>query len=148
MLNIFAIFTIVKLRIREFFFEYHYSIFAPLISNILFVIIFSAIGRMYSLRQENLSLVDFLVPGLILMIVAKESFDNPSQSIINSKQIGSFNDFLIAPLSRLEIFFAYVFSQILIGFIIGVINFLALSYFISFNIFSFFYFFLIFILKI
>ena len=106
MTNTFAIFAIVKYRIREFLFEYHYSILAPLISNILFVIIFSAIGRMYSLKQENMFFIDFLVPGLILMIVAQESFDNPSQSIINSKQIGSFDDFLLAPLSRLEIFYS------------------------------------------
>ena len=141
MTNNFAIIAIVKYRIREFFFEYHYSILAPLISNILFVIIFSAIGRMYSLKQDNMSFIDFLGPGLILMIVAQESFDNPSQSIINSKQIGSFDDFLLAPLSRLEIFFAYIFSQLLIGFILGLINFFILSYFISFNFFSFFSFF-------
>ena len=141
MTNTFAIFAIVKYRIREFLFEYHYSILAPLISNILFVIIFSAIGRMYSLKQENMFFIDFLVPGLILMIVAQESFDNPSQSIINSKQIGSFDDFLLAPLSRLEIFFAYILSQTLIGFILGSINYFILSYFISYNSFSFFYFF-------
>ena len=38
--NLFAIFTIVKFRIREFVYEYNYSILAPLISNLLFVIIF------------------------------------------------------------------------------------------------------------
>ena len=138
MINFFAIFTIVKFRVREFAFEYHYSILAPLISNILFIIIFSTIDRFYSLSEGNISFIEFLVPGLIVMIVAQESFDNPSVSIINSKQIGSFNDFLLAPLSRLEIFTAYIFSQIIIGLILGVINFIILSFFISINFFSFF----------
>ena len=40
MINFFAIFTIVKFRIREFVYEYNYAILAPLISNLLFVIIF------------------------------------------------------------------------------------------------------------
>ena len=40
--------------------------------------------------------MQFLIPGLIIMVVAQESFDNPSVSIVNSKQIGSFDDFLIA----------------------------------------------------
>ncbi len=141
MMNIFAIYTIVKFRIREFAFEYHYSILAPLISNLLFVIIFSTIDKFYSLSDGNISFIDFLVPGLIVMIVAQESFDNPSVSIINSKQIGSFDDFLLAPLSRVEIFLAYIISQIIIGFIIGLINFIILSYFISFQYFSFFSFF-------
>jgi len=88
MINFFAIFTIVKFRIREFLNEYNYSILAPLISNLLFVIIFSTIDRYYSLSLGVLTFIDFLVPGLIVMTVAQESFDNPSVSIINSKQIG------------------------------------------------------------
>ena len=138
MTNFFAIFTIVKFRIREFLHEYNYSILAPLISNLLFVIIFSTIDRYYSLSFGSITFIDFLVPGLIVMTVAQESFDNPSVSIINSKQIGSFDDFLLAPLSRVEIFIAYIISQIVIGLILGLINFVVLSYFISFNYFSIF----------
>jgi len=138
MINFFAIFTIVKFRIREFLYEYNYSILAPLISNLLFVIIFSTIDRYYSLSFGTITFIDFLVPGLIVMTVAQESFDNPSVSIINSKQIGSFDDFLLAPLSRVEIFIAYIISQIVIGLILGLINFVVLSNFITFNYFSIF----------
>jgi len=136
MLNFFAIFTIVKFRFREFTSDYHYSILAPLTSNILFVIIFSTIDRYYSLSNEDLSFMQFLIPGLIIMVVAQESFDNPSISIVNSKQIGSFDDFLMAPLSRVEIFIAYLISQIFIGLFLGIINFIILSFFISYNYFS------------
>ena len=136
MINFFAIFTIVKFRIREFLYEYNYSILAPLISNLLFVIIFSTIDRFYLLSFESITYIDYLVPGLIVMTVAKESFDNPAVSIINSKQIGSFDDFILAPLSRIEIFVAYILSQIFIGLILGSINFIILSYFISINYFS------------
>ena len=138
MINFFAIFTIVKFRIREYLYEYNFSILAPLISNLLFVIIFSTIDRYYSLSFGTITFIDFLVPGLIVMTVAQESFDNPSVSIINSKQIGSFDDFLLAPLSRVEIFIAYIISQIVIGLILGLINFVILLYFISFNYFSIF----------
>ena len=138
MINFFAILTIVKFRFREFLTEYHYSILAPLISNLLFVTIFSTIDKFYTLPSGNISFIEFLVPGLIVMIVAQESFDNTSHSIINSKQIGSFDDFLLAPISRIEIFFAYIISQIFIGLLLGSINFIILSFFISFNYFSFF----------
>ena len=131
-------FTIVKFRIREFITEYHYSILAPLTTNLLFIIIFSTIDRYYSLSIGGITFIDFLVPGLVIMIVAQESFDNPSVSIINSKQIGSFDDFLLAPLSRIEVFIAYVLSQIFIGLILGSINFIILSNFISINYFSLF----------
>jgi len=136
MFNIFAIFTIVRFRIKEFTSEYHYSILAPLTSNLLFVIIFSTIDRYYALSNENISFMQFLIPGLIIMVVAQESFDNPSVSIVNSKQIGSFDDFLVAPVSRVEIFLAYLISQIFIGLFLGFLNFLILSFFISYNYFS------------
>ena len=83
MINYYAIFTVVKFRIREFLFEYHYSILAPLTSNLIFLIIFSTIDRFYNLSDGNISFMQFLIPGLIIMIVAQESFDNPSVSIIN-----------------------------------------------------------------
>ena len=136
MFNLFAIFTIVRFRIKEFTSEYHYSILAPLTSNLLFVIIFSTIDRYYALSNENLSFMQFLIPGLIIMVVAQESFDNTSVSIVNSKQIGSFDDFLVAPVSRVEIFVAYLISQIFIGLFLGFLNFLILSFFISYNYFS------------
>ena len=136
MFNLFAIFTIVRFRIKEFTSEYHYSILAPLTSNLLFVIIFSTIDRYYALSNENLSFMQFLIPGLIIMVVAQESFDNTSVSIVNSKQIGSFDDFLVAPVSRVEIFIAYLISQIFIGLFLGFLNFLILSFFISYNYFS------------
>ena len=139
MINVFAILTIVKFRIHEFLSEYHYSILGPLISNLLFVIIFYTIDRFYSLFDVGgISFIQFLVPGLIVMIVAQESFDNPSSSIINSKQIGSFDDFLLSPLPRFEIFIAYIISQIVIGLLLAFINLIILSYFVSFNYFSIF----------
>ena len=141
MINVYAIFTIVKFRISEFFVEYHYSILGPLISNLLFVTIFSTIDRFYSLIDGDISFIQFLIPGLIVMVVAQESFDNPSKSIINSKQIGSFDDFLLAPLSRFEIFIAYILSQIFTGLLLAIINLIILSYFFSFSYFSIFSFF-------
>ena len=58
MINFFAIFTIVKFRIREFLYEYNYSILAPLISNLLFVIIFSTIDRYYSLSFGTITFIE------------------------------------------------------------------------------------------
>ena len=129
MFSYFAIFTIVKFRLREFFFEYHYSVLSPIINNLLFVFIFSTIDRYYSLSENGVSFIEFLIPGLIIMSVAQESYDNPSASLINSKQIGSFNDFLMAPISRVEIYISYLVSQIIIGIFLGTINFIILSIF-------------------
>ena len=129
----YAIITIIKFRIREYFSEYLYSIIAPLINTVLFVIIFSTIDRYYALKMNDQSFIEFLIPGLILMTVVQESYDNSSSTLVNMKQIGSFSDYLTAPLTRIEIFLSFIISSIIIGIFLGIINFLILSLFINFE---------------
>lgn len=147
-ISFYAIVTIIKYRIKDFFKEYHYSILAPLINTLLFVIIFKTIDNYYSLTMDGKSFIDFLIPGLILMVVVQESYDHTSVTLINMKQIGSFDDFLMAPISRIEIFFALILSSIIIGFIISVINLFFLSFFVNFQNIDFKYFFYFLLLAI
>ena len=136
----YAIITIIKFRIKEYFSEYHYSIIAPLISTVLFVIIFSTIDNYYALKMNQQSFVEFLIPGLILMTVVQESFDNSSVTLVNMKQIGSFNDYLTAPITRIEIFLSFIISSIIIGIFLGIVNYLILSLFINLEIIEIKYF--------
>ena len=138
--SFYAIITIIQFRIKEYFSEYHYSIIAPLINTILFVIIFSTIDSYYALKMNEQSFIEFLIPGLILMTVVQESYDNSSVTLVNMKQIGSFNDFLTAPISRIEIFLSFVISSIIIGVFLGFINYLVLSLFINLEIIQIKYF--------
>ncbi len=62
-ISFYAIVTIIKYRIKDFFKEYHYSILAPLINTLLFVIIFKTIDNYYSLTMDGKSFIDFLIPG-------------------------------------------------------------------------------------
>jgi len=131
--SFYAIITIIKFRIKEYFSEYHYSIVAPLINTILFVIIFSTIDNYYALKMNDRSFIEFLVPGLILMTVVQESYDNSSVTLINMKQIGSLDDYLMAPITRIEIFLSFLISSIIIGVFLAVVNYIVLSLFINFE---------------
>ena len=133
MVNFSAIFTIVKFRIHEFFSEYHYSILGPLISNLLFVIIFSTIDRYYNFNSLESSYINFLIPGMIMSIIIQTSFNHLSEVIINMKQIGSFNDFLISPISRIEIFISFILSSIFVCIIVAFLNFIVLSFFVEYE---------------
>ena len=140
MINISAIFTIIALKIKEIFQEYHYSILAPLITNLLFIIIFLTVENYYSLSINNYSFVQFIAPGLILMIVAQESYFNTSATLINMKQIGSLEDWLMAPIFRVEILFSLVCSALIIGIFLAILNFIAFSFFLDLKIYNIFYF--------
>ena len=93
-----------------------------------------------SLSMDSNSFVQFIAPGLIIMIVAQESYDNPSVTLVNMKQIGSLNDWLLAPISRIEILISLLINSIIIGFIIAICNLIIFSFLIDIQIFNFVFF--------
>ncbi len=135
-----ATITIIKFRLKDFISEYQYKVLSPLISTILFVIIFSTIENYYSVKIDQKSFLEFLIPGLILMVVVQESFDNSSSTIVNMKQIGSFDDFLKAPISRIEIFASFIVSSIIIGLFLAFLNYFILTFFFGFEYFQILFF--------
>ena len=141
MINFSAINSIIAFKLKEFFSEYQYSLLAPIFTNLLFILVFLTLENYYSLKIETFSFVYFIAPGLIIMIVAQESYDNPSVTLINMKQIGSFDDWLIAPISRVEILFSFLISSIIIGFIIAAVNIIIFSFLLEIQIYSVIFFF-------
>ena len=141
MLNFSAIYSIIAFRIKEFLQEYHYSLLAPLTTNLLFILVFITVENYYSLSMDSGSFVEFLAPGLIIMIVAQESYDNSSATLIHMKQIGSLDDWLMAPIYRIEILISLIFTSLIIGIILALFNFFIFTFLIDIEIYNFFYFF-------
>ena len=140
MISYSAIFSIIALRLKEFLSEYQYSLLAPITTNILFILVFLTIESYYSLSIDSDSFVQFIAPGLIIMIVAQESYSNPSVTLINMKQIGSLDDWLLAPISRIEILISLLISSIIIGFIIAICNLIIFSFLIEIKIINYIFF--------
>ena len=110
------------------------SLVSPVLSTILYFIVFgAAIGS----RMENISNVSygaFIVPGLIMLTVQMQSVNNASFGIYFPKFIGTTYELLSAPLSFVEIVIGYVGAATTKAFSIGLII-LATSYlFVSINI--------------
>ena len=141
MLNFSAIYSIIAFRIKEFLQEYHYSLLAPLTTNLLFILVFITVENYYSLSMDSGSFVEFIAPGLIIMIVAQESYDNSSATLIHMKQIGSLDDWLMAPIYRIEILISLIFTSLIIGIILALFNFFIFTFLIDIEIYNFFYFF-------
>ena len=103
------------------------SLVSPVLSTILYFIVFgAAIGS----RMENISNVTygaFIVPGLIMLTVQMQSVNNASFGIYFPKFIGTTYELLSAPLSFVEIVIGYVGAATTKAFSIGLII-LATSY--------------------
>ena len=136
-ISYFAIKTIIFIEIKSFFREFQFNIIAPLINTILFVFIISTINKYYSFSSNIESYLDFFVPGMIIIVVIQTSFDHLSEVIISMKQCGSFDDYLISPISRVEIFFSLLISSIIVTVFVGLLNLFFLSFFTNFLYFKY-----------
>ena len=98
------------------------TIFSPLISSLLFLLVLSlAIGND---RGEVLgvSFILFLAPGLIAMQVIQQSFSHSSSSFMISKIQGNIVDLLYAPLSATEVTISISLAAVTSSFIIAAVS--------------------------
>jgi ABC-2 type transport system permease protein len=80
---------------------------------------------------DAISYTAFLIPGLVMMSLLQNSFANTSSSIIQSKITGNLIFVLLAPLSHIEFFSAYVLAAMVRGLVVGLGVFLATCWFTS-----------------
>lgn len=128
-----AIITIIIHEIKEYLYEYQFNIIAPLINTLLFFFIISTINKYYSFSIHSNSYIDFLIPGMVMTVVIQTSYNHLSEVIISMKQTGSFDDYLVSPISRIELFFSLLISSLFVCLIVGIINIFALSFFNNFH---------------
>jgi ABC-2 type transport system permease protein len=95
------------------------TILAPVLSSLLYLLIFSHVLTNRVQVYEGVSYAIFLIPGLVMMTVLQNAFANSSSSLIQSKITGNLIFILLSPLSYLEIFLAYVSASTLRGLMVG-----------------------------
>jgi ABC-2 type transport system permease protein len=95
------------------------TIAAPVVSAMLYLLIFGHVldGRVEMLDGVNYT--SFLVPGLVMMSVLQNAFANSSSSLIQSKITGNLVFILLPPLSHVEILSAYVTASVVRGLVVG-----------------------------
>ncbi|WBU64001.1 ABC transporter permease [Paracoccus aerodenitrificans] len=110
--NWLGLWTLTSREIMRFMSVWQQTVFAPLITAGLFVVVFSvALGR-GDREVMGLPYLAFLGPGILMMTVIQNSFANTSSSIISSKMQGNIVDTLMPPLSAGEILAGYLLGAI------------------------------------
>lgn len=118
--------TLYVKEVRRFFKVQMQTIWAPAITTLMFLAIFSlALGRT---KGEVLGLpyATFLAPGLIIMGMVQNSFQNSLSSIIIAKVQGTIVDVLMPPLSHGELLFSYVAGAVTRAWAVGIAIWLAM----------------------
>ena len=94
---------------------------APVITSILFLMVFSvAIGNRAGL-SGGVDFVTFLIPGLVMMTVLQNAFANTSSSIVVSKVQGNIVDLLMPPLGPGELLVGLAAGGMTRGIMVGIV---------------------------
>lgn len=95
------------------------TVFAPMLSTLLYLLIFSHVLEEHVQAYPDVAYIVFLVPGLVMMAMLQNAFANSSSSLIQSKISGNLVFVLLSPLSYQEIFLAYVLASVMRGLAVG-----------------------------
>ena len=95
------------------------TILAPVLTALLYLLIFSHVLKEHVQVYPGVRYTSFLIPGLAMMSLLQNAFANSSSSLIQSKITGNIVFILLPPLSHLEFFGAYVLASAVRGVVVG-----------------------------
>jgi len=119
LVNWLGLWTLFSKEVMRFVNVGFQTLLAPVVSALIFLVIFKFAFGAARPAIHGISYVQFLIPGLIMMGMLNQSFANTASSLIISKVQGNSVDFLMPPLSAIELFVAFVGSAALRGIIVG-----------------------------
>ncbi len=95
------------------------TLLTPVITSLLYLVVFSHVLEGHVEVYPNVSYTAFLMPGLIMMTILQNAYANSSSSLIQSKMTGNLVFLLLAPISNIEFFIAFVTAAIVRGLMVG-----------------------------
>jgi ABC-2 type transport system permease protein len=129
--NRLGLWTLYKKEVQRFMKVVFQTVLAPVGTTLLFMTVFAvAIGSSRP-AINGVGFSEFLAPGLILMGVLNNAFANSSSSLLVSKVQGNTVDFLMPPLSPLELSIAFIGGAVTRGVVVGGVTALALVPFVG-----------------
>lgn len=115
--------SLLTKEIRRFLRVIAQTLLIPLINSFLYLLIFGvSLGKNIVVSPEY-SYLAFLIPGLVMMAVLNNAFQNTSSSIGTSKFHGDLEDLRMVPLSAWQIVLAFGAGGTVRGFLVGIITF-------------------------
>lgn len=129
-MNIRGLYTLFYKEMLRFLKVLLQTLAAPIVTALLYLLVF---GQALAGRAEVFAGIEytaFLVPGLVMMSVIQNAFANSSSSLIQSKVTGNLVFVLLAPVSHLEFFIAFVGAAVVRGALVGAGIYLAAAPFV------------------
>lgn len=119
-----AFVTLYRREMSRFLKVIFQTVFTPMINSTLYLLIFGvSLGSSIQLAG-GFSYLAFLIPGLVMMGVLNNAFQNSSSSIVAGRYSGDLEDLKVVPLTPTIILWAMAIGGLSRGFMVGLITYL------------------------
>jgi len=121
--------TLAQKEVLRFLSVSFQTLVAPTINATLYLFIFGvSLGTRIGLIQD-VTFLQYVIPGLIMMGVVNNSFQNTASSLFISRLHGNIVDLLVSPITPTQFIMAYTLAAILRGVLVGVVIWFITSFF-------------------
>jgi ABC-2 type transport system permease protein len=124
-------YTLFKKEIWRFWKVSFQTVAAPVMTALLYLLIFSHALATRLEVYPGVSYTAFLIPGLVMMSLLQNSFANSSSSLIQSKVMGNIVFLLLTPISYLEFFLAFLAASMVRGIAVGLCVYLVTRFWVD-----------------
>ncbi len=117
--NLRGLYTLFEKEVLRFLKVVVQTLLTPVATALLYLVIFGGVLAAHLEVYPGVGYGAFLVPGLIAMTLIQNAFANSSSSLIQSKMTGNLIFVLVAPISPLEFYLAFVAAAVVRGLLVG-----------------------------
>lgn len=115
-------YNLLKREIKRFLKVIIQTVVSPIISSFLYLLVFGvSLGASVQLNSGT-NYLTFLIPGLMVMGLINNSFQNSSSSIVTSKFSGDLEDIRVAPIPHSYIIWAMGLGGVFRGSMVAIIT--------------------------
>ncbi|MCE3010150.1 MAG: ABC transporter permease [Proteobacteria bacterium] len=115
-------FTLLRREVARFLKVAVQTVITPFVSSGLYILVFGvSLGANIQL-ESGVSYLAFLIPGLMMLGILNNAFQNSSSSIVNAKFTGELEDLRVVPVSRSQLIWALSFGSVVRGSVVGLIT--------------------------
>lgn len=114
--------TLLEREIARFFKVIVQTVITPFVSSFLYLLIFGvSLGDKVDLSRD-VPYLAFLIPGLMMMGIMNNAFQNSSSSIVTSKFSGDIEDLRVVPVTESQILWAYGLGGLVRGAFVALVT--------------------------
>jgi ABC-2 type transport system permease protein len=120
--NWLGLWTLYVKEVRRFLKVHVQTVLAPTVTTLLFMAVLAVAWGDARGDVLGVPFTTFLAPGLVMMAILGNAFQNSSSSLIVSKIQGNAVDFLMPPLSPAELTAAFIGGAVTRGLMVGAVS--------------------------